>query len=302
MADQERIYGDAVSHSFGVKQAPTLATRTLRSAQIGLTHLVVRPENGGRTPIIPAEDSFIIAVYLTPVRHHELWSRGKRFLAQGYAANAMRIVNLEGAFSAAVEEPHETIYFYMPRAALTEFAAEEGMKRPATLACAPGLVDPVMGHLVQALRPSFQAEPKPNTLFVDHVTLAMCAHVTQHYGSQAGQVPVRSGGLSALQGSRAKAYLSAHFGGDVAIASVAAACGLSRAHFTRAFRHSTGTTPYQWLLRYRLDRAKSLLIGNASSLAEIAIECGFSDQAQFTRAFTKEIGVPPGFWRRNLRE
>jgi AraC family transcriptional regulator len=300
MAPSNRTYGDAISHSFGIRQAPALTTRALRSAQIGLTHLTIREANNGRTPIVPAEDSFIIAVYLTPVRHHELWSRGKRFLSQPYATNAMRIVNLEGEFAAQASDPHETIYFYMPRSALNGFADEEELKRPATLTCEAGLIDPVMANLVRAALPSFQA-PEASALFIDHLTLAMCAHVTQRFG---GHQPrkLTSGGLSNMQESRAKAYLSAHFNNDVSIANVAEACGLSRGHFTRAFRQSTGTSPYRWLLQYRLDQAKTLLAQTAMPIAEIAIECGFSDQTQLTRAFSKEVGVPPGFWRRHLSE
>jgi hypothetical protein len=56
-------------------------------------------------------------------------------------------------------------------------------------------------------------------------------------------------------------------------------------------------TPHRWLLERRVDRAKELL-RHSSPIAEIALECGFSDQSHFTRVFTNLMGVPPGVWRR----
>lgn len=302
MEAPQRRYGDAIAHSFGAQRAPLLTSRTLRTSQIGITHLTIGPDKMGRTPIVPAEDSFIIAVYLNAMRHHELWSRGKRFLAQGYAAHAMRIVNLEAEFSAHVNEPHQSVYFYLPRAALNEFADAEGLRRPNTLACEPGLVDPVMASFVRALMPSFHAVEEPNALFIDHLTLAVCAHLIQRYGGYPSTPFMRQGGLSALQEGRAKAFLSAHFAENISISSVSEACGLSRGHFTRAFRESTGITPYQWLLQYRLDQAKARLALGRLPIVDIALSCGFSDQAQFTRAFTRALGMPPATWRRHFSE
>ena len=289
MDTPNRRYGDAIAHSFGAQRAPAFTSRTLRAAQIGVTHLIVGPEKMGRTPIVPAEDSFIVAVYLNAMRRHELWSRGKCFLAQGYAAHSMRIVNLEAEFSAHVSEPHQSVYFYIPRAALNGFAEDEGLKRPGTLACEPGMLDPVMAGFVQALLSSFHAAHEPNALFIDHLTLTVCAHLMQRYGDYGHPPPLKSGGLSNTQEGRAKAYLSAHFAENISVASVAEACGLSRGHFTRAFRESIGTTPYKWLLHYRLDQAKARLSLGNTPIADIALTCGFSDQAQFTRAFTLSL-------------
>ncbi|MGK9286391.1 helix-turn-helix transcriptional regulator [Sinorhizobium meliloti] len=57
-------------------------------------------------------------------------------------------------------------------------------------------------------------------------------------------------------------------------------------------------TPYQWLLRERINRARTLLLETDASLSEVAISCGFSDQSHFTRVFTNVVGTTPGLWRR----
>ncbi|MEF3129654.1 AraC family transcriptional regulator [Rhizobium leguminosarum] len=67
----------------------------------------------------------------------------------------------------------------------------------------------------------------------------------------------------------------------------------------RAFRETTGMTPYQWVLRERIDRARNLLRTSKTPLAEVAIACGFADQSHFTRVFAGIVGTTPGNWRRN---
>jgi len=107
-------------------------------------------------------------------------------------------------------------------------------------------------------------------------------------------------GLPRWQVSRAQEYLATHLGTSISVDDVAAVCGLSRAYFTSAFRRATGETPHLCLLRFRIERAKTLLTGPLT-IADIALECGFADQSHLTRAFAKQIGITPGVWRRERR-
>ena len=59
-----------------------------------------------------------------------------------------------------------------------------------------------------------------------------------------------------------------------------------------------GETPGRFATRIRLQAARSMLAGGSLSLAEIALQCGFSDQAALTRAMRRETGRTPGAWRR----
>ncbi len=297
----DRRYGDAVAHSLGLRATPSLVTRSLKSAQIGINRLSIGPAQLGHTPRIPAEDTFIAAIYLTPVPHHELWSSGRRVLSQGYGANAMRIVNLVDDYSARITCPHESLNFYLPRGALDEYADEAGMRRVSHLACAPGTSDAVMTHLVAALLPGFE-DPAPRAaLFVDHVALAVCSHLTRTYGGLAAPGGASKGGLSAALARRAQDYLASRMADDVTLQDAARACGLSRSHFARAFRLSTGSTPYQWLQRHRIERAQQLLREPALSIVEIAAACGFADQSHLTRVFARRVGTSPAAWRRARR-
>jgi len=88
---------------------------------------------------------------------------------------------------------------------------------------------------------------------------------------------------------------------DFPVAELAHRCGLSRSHFTRAFRISIGTPPHRWLVRERVRRAAELLDRTGDSIAEIALACGFCDQSHLTRIFHTAVGVSPAAWRRQRR-
>ncbi|MGY3232984.1 transcriptional regulator GlxA family with amidase domain [Luteibacter sp. HA06] len=80
------------------------------------------------------------------------------------------------------------------------------------------------------------------------------------------------------------------------------ACGVSREHFSRAFKIATGITPSRWHLEKRLDRAKHLIAENELSLAAIAVDCGFTDQSHLTNAFKRLRHESPGKYRRSLAD
>jgi AraC family transcriptional regulator len=106
-------------------------------------------------------------------------------------------------------------------------------------------------------------------------------------------------GLAPWQERRACELLLMHLAGAPVLVEIAQACRLSLSHFKRAFRRSTGMPPYRWLTERRIEHSKQLLAQSPPrALADIALECGFSDQSHFTRTFARLAGATPGTWRR----
>ncbi|WP_075803279.1 helix-turn-helix domain-containing protein [Pseudomonas putida] len=83
----------------------------------------------------------------------------------------------------------------------------------------------------------------------------------------------------------------------IEVQALADACYLSRSHFSRAFKRSTGVAPQLWIQQQRIVRARKLLRGSDLSLSQIALECGFCDQAHFCRSFARAVGDTPLGWR-----
>jgi AraC family transcriptional regulator len=88
------------------------------------------------------------------------------------------------------------------------------------------------------------------------------------------------------------------FKANLNLAELAAESGYSRAHFLRIFRIVTGQTPHRYLLDLRLEHARRLVKDRSSRLIEIAVDCGFSSHAYFTKVFTRRFGETPSMYRR----
>lgn len=295
-----RSYGDVIAHSLGIGAPPVLRTERLLSSRIAVSRLTVGRTQLGLSPRVPAEDTFILAHYLTDVPHHELLSRGRPRIAQGYEAGSMRIVNLMDEFSARITHTHQSVAYYIPRDALDEAAEHAGLRRVASLSCNPGNLDPVIRHLSAALLPALAKPTESSALFVDHVIGALVDHVMRRYGGVGESAGLIKGGLSPYQLGRAKEALASEIERDLTLAEVADICGLSRGHFAKAFRLSAGTTPHRWRQQCRIDQAKQMLVQGERSLAEIALACGFADQSHFTRVFSRMVGEAPAGWRRRM--
>jgi AraC family transcriptional regulator len=85
------------------------------------------------------------------------------------------------------------------------------------------------------------------------------------------------------------------------IAKLAASCGVSRSHFSRVFTFSTGQTLSEYSKSIRIQRAKTLLQLNETSISEASTRLGFTNAASFSTAFRRETGMSPSeYARRNV--
>ena len=111
---------------------------------------------------------------------------------------------------------------------------------------------------------------------------------------------VANGGIRGSDGRLARhvlraveEYIHAHLHQNIALADLAAVAHLSEFHFARLFKKSTGLPPHQFVIYQRVERAKRLIAAGRLSLAQIAIDVGFSDQSQLNRHFKRLVGVTP---------
>ena len=88
-------------------------------------------------------------------------------------------------------------------------------------------------------------------------------------------------------------YIHAHLDQNIALADLARVAHLSEFHFARLFKQTTGLPPHQFVIHQRVERAKRLIAAGQLSLAQIAIDVGFSDQSQLNRHFKRLVGVTP---------
>lgn len=96
---------------------------------------------------------------------------------------------------------------------------------------------------------------------------------------------------------RAKDLADARYPEPIAVADMAGAAGLSKAHFSREFRRTFGESPHHYLLTRRLERAAALLRMTDWTVAEICVSIGLSSVGSFTTSFKRAYGETPTAYR-----
>src|SRR5260370_41632050 len=121
------------------------------------------------------------------------------------------------------------LMFYLPRSAFDAIADDAGTARIGDLRHPHGIGadDPVMRNLGLSIMPAFAAPDRASRLFVEHVTLAVGAHLAQTSGGMKVFPRSLQGGLAHWQEERAKEIISANLAGEISLAPLPQDCGLS---------------------------------------------------------------------------
>lgn len=160
--------------------------------------------------------------------------------------------------------------------------------------------DPLITQIGRSLSAELESNQIGSRLFVDSLTIALTIHLLRHYSSW--QQPLREdrGGLPRSKLQQAIAYINQHLREDISIAAIANELAMSQYYFSRLFKQSIGVSPYQYVMRQRIETAKHLLRTTSLSVAAIAQQVGFSNQNQLAIQFRKFTGTTPSSYRQQL--
>jgi AraC family transcriptional regulator len=107
--------------------------------------------------------------------------------------------------------------------------------------------------------------------------------------------------LLAWQARKVLDYIDRHITGRVLVADLCALVGRSEAHFSRSFKGTFGCSPHAFMVRRRVEMAAKYMLQTVMSLRDIALGCGFVDQAHLCKHFRVATGETPAAWRRAKR-
>jgi AraC family transcriptional regulator len=116
--------------------------------------------------------------------------------------------------------------------------------------------------------------------------------------SELRHTPPSGPALLAWQIKQLMVYIESHIEFPISIQELASIARLSPSHFCRAFRNSLNESPHCFVMQRRIARSQALMSTTGAPLSHIAIDCGFADQAHFSRVHRKLVGMAPGTWRR----
>lgn len=134
-------------------------------------------------------------------------------------------------------------------------------------------------------------------LVVDALACELSVNILRRHANVRFQEEAGPGGLAPGQVHVLNEFIRENLDGDLSLQQLADTIGLSRFHFARAFKQTTGVTVHEHVTALRIERAKVLLRRTREPLSVIAARCGFSDQSHFTRVFRKRVDVTPGQFR-----
>lgn len=189
--------------------------------------------------------------------------------------------------------PIQTLHVYVPA---YYFARAADEYRRAGIASQPeqpdllGFTDLVVAQTGLALVEAVKAGA-PN-LYAESAAQFLAAHLLLTHSRQSeSAIAKRNPGVIADRRlARVLEFMQHHSDGDLTIAELAREAGVSRFHFIGLFKKACGTTPHQYLIKLRLERAAELLEKTDLSVQAIAAKCGFVAPSHFSGAFRKHFG------------
>lgn len=216
-------------------------------------------------------DSDWVPVRLAPL---EIWinPEGRPFSVRGLADDCYATCIIEGRYLDALAGCH--------------FELDAGI----------GIGDAVLARLVQALIAIIEDAAHYSQALAAEVVRAFVNAVAARHGHPAAELKAK-GGIAPNQMKSLLAWLHEHIQDPLTVGLMAGQVGLSAAHFSREFKRSTGVTPWEYVVRIRLDAARESLLHGVCS-TEAASHFGFSDQSHMARLFKARFGTTPSAYVR----
>lgn len=199
----------------------------------------------------------------------------------------------------------EVLHIYMPQHTFLKVNSEGLVNCSANnLRYECGVDDPVIRRVTHEVIRELRNETSSGGLKIDALAVELITALAHgHVETTPSREPIAfaKGLLDPQRLERVLQYVEANLDQDISVSDLAESACFSLFHFARAFHLATGKPPHAYLSERRLDKAKHLLAHSSMPLVEIALTCRFSGQANFTKAFTRTVGVSPGRYRQAHR-
>ena len=219
------------------------------------------------------------------------------FRARGQSRGSVCVIPSGHSFSATLDGVTENLVLYVDPSLVLRAAADSGPKGRVEVVERASPNDPVISNIGMALLAEMESEGLSGRLYAESLANVLAVHLLRHYTGSGTMSQSFSGGLSGKQLRDVKTLIAESYESDLSLANLAQVAGMSTFHFAREFKRTTGTTPHQYLIKFRVERAKAMLSGSEIPLIEISSRSGFSHQSHFTRLFRRLTGTTPHSYR-----
>ena len=151
--------------------------------------------------------------------------------------------------------------------------------------------------LMLAMHADLEDDSPAGPLYGESLGLTLGLYLIRRYSIRGSRRPQSRGGMPAARLNRVIDFINQNFAKDLHLWDLAGIAGMSPHYFCELFKASTGLTPYQYVLRRRIERAKQYLRDPTVTVAGVGEAVGFVDQSHFTKVFRRIVGLTPMNYR-----
>lgn len=159
---------------------------------------------------------------------------------------------------------------------------------------------PSLATLLDTARQKLDGDHEGAKLLLTRATSLLRVEIDRR--AAGGDAQKTGGGLAGWQARRLAVFIDARLDQPIRLNELSEVSKLSTAYFCRAFKRTFGETPHSYIVRRRLDKAETLMLTSDLPLSQIAIRCGFTDQAHLCKLFRQQYAQSPAAWRRQRTE
>jgi AraC-like DNA-binding protein len=238
-----------------------------------------------------------IAAILNPTRHRMGGPRKPFLLSAPSAAVVIPDERMHASWEGSVRA-HDLFISSACAETIIDRPLKAGEISPRAFAFSrePDATDGVIGSLLNALKFDILNGSPSGSIFAQAVVAALLRHIIRPRPELRPEIHA-SVGLTKQQITRTEELIESNLSSRLSLLDFAASAGMSVRHFCRAFRASKGISPHQYVIRRRIERARSLIEASDMPYAEVAEMAGFADQSQMAKTFRRVLGITPSHFR-----
>jgi AraC family transcriptional regulator len=283
------------SHKFECTFLPILSSRNQGWENI-LVEQFQHPAGEGR---MFYGDEHSICLSLAPRPVSLLQTQGDKTRMGLYAKGDFCITPAQMPFFCRWDSDDRLLQIRITDRFMAQVATEALSIDPARLEVIPTFRtrDPQLEAIAMLVLTELKQENLGSSLYIDSLTNVLAVHLLRQYSASKPQLAIYAGGLPQRQLQQILEYIHAHLERDIKLADLAGLLGMSQFHFSHLFKQSIGTSPYQYLLQQRIERAKQLLKQTNRSIVDIAFCCGFNSHSHLSKQFRQLTGMTPKSYR-----
>ncbi|MBB6262261.1 AraC family transcriptional regulator [Paenochrobactrum gallinarii] len=234
-------------------------------------------------------------ILLSPQKDREIALNSDYFQRGSAKAGSVEIFPRFSEVKAKWLSPKQSLLVTLDRPRLSRLAGMEFDRDDFEFQPPPiGIVDDFIHLLGQAMRNEISIASSNFGEYSDGLVTILYTHILRNYSSlsENRRRPL-NGGLPPIVWRRIREFIHDNISGSITLEDLASVAKLSPSHFSRAFRQTTGQSPYYYVTLTRLTVASEQIRSTQRSLSEIALSSGFSSQSHMTSMMRKIWGTTP---------